>query len=472
MSNSYRTSFNTPTFTWQQVNEWKQKAPEEIRDPECLKDYWLRFNRMQMQMQLGGDGMFFRSAMFMAENSSSKNEFEEKLKERNEQRWAHIRKWYIRWKQEVWGPDGKSFPCDIARLEVATFCKTGSLDSLLRILDGIAYGWESLKRWRGSGPGSEPRSDDGLYFDWWNDFNFEDCSREPWFRHNMPPSNAFEDSSDEDSSVEDISVAEGQMPEAKNDEPESFESWLRRRGYRRKKNTEEGNPSKKRARFDDTAAAETENPPKKRVRFDDAAAAEGVASGPRIEKKARDSDDSDASNDSDVSNASDDGRQHKRQRVERWASSTPTSATSFVPSDNPPTDNQHEHPSATPEPAVVENTPKKRSRTADEDDDDEQYRHKRRRTETPESDMTATKANINNEDHDNEKCPHKRSRIETPESAPTRQATDESTTVAKANVDDKVKGSRKARSTRSAKSSTFWELDNTSSPRLTRKRRC
>ncbi|KAM0476247.1 hypothetical protein ACHAPX_006664 [Trichoderma viride] len=131
-----------PVKSLEHTMEWMSTAPEDIRDPEflCTKEE-------------------FDIAIGLASISNDKITFEKLFQQTIRRRQAEVRKWYADFKRNAWR-EGQSFPCGGARILGVEFCRTGSLNSVLQILDGVAYGWKNDECLVDGAP-VEPLSDDG-----------------------------------------------------------------------------------------------------------------------------------------------------------------------------------------------------------------------------------------------------------------------------------------------------------------------
>lgn len=400
-----------PVKSLEQTLEWMSTAPEDIRDPKFLwGECWERFNTIQMP--IASTKEYFDMAIQLANISNDKHHFEKLFQRAIRRRQAEVTKWYADFKRNAWR-EGQSFPCGTARVMAVEFCRTGSLQSLLQILNGVAYGWKDEECIVDGWP-VEPLSDDGSEIPQTQFWEEEDLRY-----GDMTPS----DTSDLPH------VGDREMSEVPSEVPtmESFNSWHQKppsssttagehlRHLPRQnvdatceQHVENDNPPKKRMRFDDAAgaddAAEEGNaagadntaqpddesddyglfishqptasthhvsgyPPKKRRRLDEDDSRETespivsdrAASGRRIEKITRANDDCD------------DGCGFKRQRIKRRTSTISVLTTSVNSSDDAPTDNEQENQNIESEQAVVDDMPRKRSKTGADNNDNEKH---------------------------------------------------------------------------------------------------
>ncbi|KAL7894371.1 hypothetical protein HDV63DRAFT_396834 [Trichoderma sp. SZMC 28014] len=420
-----------PIKSLEQTKEWMRTAPEDIRDPKFLwKDCWERFNTIQMPITSTQE--YFDIAIKIAKVSHDKSSFEKLFRQTIRQRQAEVTKWYADFKRNAWR-EGQSFPCGTARVLAVEFCRTGSLNCLLQILDGVAYGWKNEDHIIVGRP-NEPLSDDGL------DDDSDDGSEVPltqfweegeelWYDGMTPPdiSNLPH--------VRDRDVSEAPTIESSNSRhrkpPSSSISTgehLRQLSQQNidakcEHHTENEKSPQKRMRFDDAARVDdaaqsndesddytsfpshqptestqhaSEYPPKKRRRLDDpteterfSMASNRASSGRRTEERTRANDDCN------------DGRGLKRQRLKSRT---------------------------------------KRLKTDVDDKNDERHGRKRRK-------LTMTKAKANNEVKGSRG--ERRKRIS---SSPRAKPPPPTNTL-------------NTRSTRRTGPFMLWELDNTSQPR-------
>jgi hypothetical protein len=147
-----------PVKSLEHTMEWMSTAPEDIRDPEFLWGECLqRFNTIQMPIASTKEE--FDIAIGLASISSDKITFEKLFQQTIRRRQAEVRKWYADFKRNAWR-EGQSFPCGGARILGVKFCRTGSLNSVMQIMDGVAYGWKNDECLVDGAP-VEALSDDG-----------------------------------------------------------------------------------------------------------------------------------------------------------------------------------------------------------------------------------------------------------------------------------------------------------------------
>ncbi|KAK4077352.1 uncharacterized protein Triagg1_3684 [Trichoderma aggressivum f. europaeum] len=481
-----------PIKTRAKALEWMHTAPKDIRSPKFLwEEYWGRFNTVQIPVL--DTESYFRTAIKLAKLSSDRNDFEKRFRRIIRRRQAKGRKWYRGLKRHAW-KENQSFVTNATRHLAVDFCTTGSLKSMLQILDGVAFGFEA----------------DEVHIEWWpNGYLSDDeigCGTQHLDENDIgeiyrTPS----EPSDLDVSEAPSEAVTKEIPNSQHENSPSSstttEEHLRHSPRqsldgKRQQHTENENRPKKRVRFTDAAeegnAAGTddavepddepddcnwfpssqpipstqragESPAKKRRRLDDAAE-EGNAAGTGNATRP----------DDDLFPPRLRWRRYtaaKGWKLNRPESIQPDFITYGSSSEDTSTDEEEENLSIASEQAVAEKVPRKRSKPDDEDDDDgdEERRQKRRRTETPESAPT----------------PHV--------SPPAQQAPDESMATTEAKVDDEAKGRQhkrprrtssspasprarplrpasglNTRSTRRANQPKLWELDDTSKPRLIR----
>ncbi|KAL7920004.1 hypothetical protein ACQKWADRAFT_322577 [Trichoderma austrokoningii] len=406
-----------PVKSLEQTLEWMSTAPEDIRDPKFLwGECWERFNTIQMPITSTKE--YFDTAIKLAKASNDKSR------------------------------EGQSFPCGTARILAVEFCRTGSLDSLLQILDGVSYGWKNKEYSVNGGP-NEPLSDDGSEIPltqfweegedlWHDDMTPPDISNPPHVRDR------------------DVSEAPSEAPTM-----ESLNSW-HQKPPSSSISAEEHVRYLSQQNVDGKCEHQTENkkPPKKRMRFDDAARADNTAQ-------------PDDESDDYVS----------------FPSHQPTASTQSA-SENPPKKRRKvdKDDTTAPQSPIVSDQAasgrrtEKRTRANDDCNDGRAV----------DDDMHRKRPNTDAEHNENGNHRPKHRRIQTPEPTPTlhitppkQQTTDENMTTTKTKVGDKVKGSQlksrrrissprvgalpmtrtlNTRSTIGAGPSTLWELD-TSQPR-------
>ncbi|EHK42394.1 hypothetical protein TRIATDRAFT_309987 [Trichoderma atroviride IMI 206040] len=380
-----------PIKSREQTLQWMSTAPEDIRDPEFLwGECWQRFNTIQMP--IASTTEYFDIAIQLATMSNDKSSFEKLFQRALRRRQAEVTKWFADFKRNAWR-DGQSFPCGSARVIAVEFCRTGSLNSLLQLLDGVAYGWKDDK-YAVNGAPIEPLSDDGSEIPQTQFWDEEDL----WYG-DMAPSGTPDapcagdrvasEAPSQDSTIQG-SDSWHQKPPSSSQTAEEHLRHLSQHNADAKceQHGENENPSRKRMRFDDAAQQNDESDddnlfpshqptastqrvdgysPKKRRRLDEDGTRETkspmvsdrAASSRQIGKRARANDDCN------------DGHGLKRQKIERRTSTTSGLTASASLSDDTPTNNEKESLTIEPEQAVVDDMPRKNPQTDSDNNDNE-----------------------------------------------------------------------------------------------------
>ncbi|KAK1252021.1 hypothetical protein MKX08_003208 [Trichoderma sp. CBMAI-0020] len=232
-----------PIKSLEQTMKWMGTAPEDIRDPEFLwGECWERFNTIQMP--IASTSQYFDIAIELAAISNDRSSFEKQFQQTIKRRQAEVTKWYADFKRNAWR-DGQSFPCGSARVIAVEFCRTGSLNSLLQLLDSVAYGWKNDK----CAVDGAPDEEEDL---WYGDMAPSDTHDAPYARDR--------DASEAPSQV---STVEGSDSWCQKPPPSSIAAEERLRQSSQKnvdakceQHGENGNSSRKRMGFDDAAGAD------------------------------------------------------------------------------------------------------------------------------------------------------------------------------------------------------------------------
>ncbi|KAL7963141.1 hypothetical protein V8C34DRAFT_310713 [Trichoderma compactum] len=373
-----------PEKSREKALEWMRTAPKDIRSPKFLwEEYWERFNTVQIPIL--DTQSYFRTAIKLAKLSSDRNDFEQRFQRIIRRRQAKGRKWYRRLKRHAWN-ERQSFVTNATRHIAVDFCKTGSLKSMLQILDGVAYGFEAdevYSEWWPSGYLSDDEIGSGTQY--WDEDDIGEIYRTP-----SEPSDLDVSEAPSEAVTKDISNSQQEnSPSSSTTTEEHLRHSPRQslEGRRQQRTENENRPRKRVSQPDDESDDENwfpssqpipntqrvgEYPAKKRRRLDDAAE-EGNAAG--------------TDNAAQPDDESNDELFPPRLRWIRPKIIQPDFITYASSSEDASTDEEEENLSIASEQAAAEKVPRKRFKPDDDDDDDgdEEHRHKRRRAETPES---------------------------------------------------------------------------------------
>ncbi|KAL7819775.1 hypothetical protein V8C26DRAFT_395168 [Trichoderma gracile] len=130
-----------PHYMRRTLRTWYSQVEPDLRDPELLwGDCWKRFNTVRIPVL--PEEEYFERALEIAKSAKDRDEFEKIFEERNARDWQELLDlMYETTMHTLYHHD--DFPCDDAWRKARHASQTGSLMEFVRVLKGVAFGWEA-----------------------------------------------------------------------------------------------------------------------------------------------------------------------------------------------------------------------------------------------------------------------------------------------------------------------------------------
>ncbi|KAL6858416.1 hypothetical protein J3F83DRAFT_750728 [Trichoderma novae-zelandiae] len=130
-----------PHYMRRTLRTWYSQVKPDLRDPELLwGDSWKRFNTMRIPVL--PEDKHFERALEIAKIAKDREDFERIFLERNSNDWKEL----LHLMDDILmhaSYHSDSFPCKDARNKVFKASQTGTLTDFIKVLKGLAFGWEA-----------------------------------------------------------------------------------------------------------------------------------------------------------------------------------------------------------------------------------------------------------------------------------------------------------------------------------------
>lgn len=123
------------------LRTWYNQVEPDLRDPELLwGDFWKRFNTVRIPVL--PEEEYFERALEIAKSAKDRGDYEKIFEERNARDWQELLDLMSETtRHTLYHHD--NFPCDDAWRKARKASQTGSLMEFVRLLKGVAFGWEA-----------------------------------------------------------------------------------------------------------------------------------------------------------------------------------------------------------------------------------------------------------------------------------------------------------------------------------------
>ncbi|TFB06235.1 hypothetical protein CCMA1212_001976 [Trichoderma ghanense] len=130
-----------PDYKRRTLRIWYDQVEPDLRDPELLwGTAWERFNTVKIPVL--PDEEYFERALEIAKVAKDREDFHRIFRERNAKDWEELLDLMSATTRHAsWHHD--DFPCDDAWRKTRKASQTGSLIHFVRLLKGVAFGWEA-----------------------------------------------------------------------------------------------------------------------------------------------------------------------------------------------------------------------------------------------------------------------------------------------------------------------------------------
>ncbi|ETS05679.1 kinase-like protein [Trichoderma reesei RUT C-30] len=130
-----------PYYMRRTLRTWYNQVEPDLRDPELLwGDFWKRFNTVRIPVL--PEEEYFERALEIAKSAKDRGDYEKIFEERNARDWQELLDLMSETtRHTLYHHD--NFPCDDAWRKARKASQTGSLMEFVRLLKGVAFGWEA-----------------------------------------------------------------------------------------------------------------------------------------------------------------------------------------------------------------------------------------------------------------------------------------------------------------------------------------
>ncbi|PTB64386.1 hypothetical protein BBK36DRAFT_1179311 [Trichoderma citrinoviride] len=132
-----------PHYKRRTLRIWNNQVGPDLRDPELLWGMdWERFNTVRIPVL--EEDEYFERALEIAKGAKDREDFERSFRERNAKDWAELLDLMSDiTRHTLYNDERDVFPCRDAWWKTRKASQTGSLMDFVRLLKGVAFGWEA-----------------------------------------------------------------------------------------------------------------------------------------------------------------------------------------------------------------------------------------------------------------------------------------------------------------------------------------